>query len=488
MSYDFEYREVKVGEKRQLDDVRYVVCTKGGKHDLSVDLYENGKKVKEYKGVHEATFLNFDFKSPAVVTNLAECKDDWRGVWSNRTEFCTIQRDDAPSLMFIDNWTCMIGDVIVRVESADSGDTFRYTGYTGYSRMRLLVDKMRVVDRSNLSSWKGLSFVYTNSAGDEATVSIIDVLEDEKYFIYVYNENTVVQTVASTFEKRLMKGESLAPRYQDIFRHNIGGISLYTVTSYATTGKERKIPCYTLIDDEGYIYYKYTYEQVTELLPEDVDSLHSVCLVSEDDHIVPSIIRCPIRKPFATYVEKLPSGKYAIRDLSLFPKTKYLGYPQLDLKLRTRGIKPVKTQALDVSDENKEAVDNIEGFIKELEGVKEETVVEHSEPVAQEDDKPFEEERAVINIPKDKETQKLFGAKSISGGSSVTKLKADTAKSASDKVDFVLGHEYLHKEYGRIFLVCIKKDQGLAVGYSMHNGKPEHTLNDINLEELSEAV
>ena len=80
MSYDFEYREVKVGEKRQLDDVRYVVCTKGGKHDLSVDLYENGKKVKEYKGVHEATFLNFDFKSPAVVTNLAECKDDCRGV------------------------------------------------------------------------------------------------------------------------------------------------------------------------------------------------------------------------------------------------------------------------------------------------------------------------------------------------------------------------------------------------------------------------
>ena len=58
----------------------------------------------------------------------------------------------------------------------------------------------------------------------------------------------------------------------------------------------------------------------------------------------------------------------------------------------------------------------------------------------------------------------------------------------SDKVDFVLGHEYQHKEYGRIFLVCIKKDQGLAIGYSMHNGKPEHTLNDINLEELSEAV
>lgn len=145
MSYDFEYREVKVGEKRQLDDVRYVVCTKGGKHDLSVDLYENGKKVKEYKGVHEATFLNFDFKSPAVVTNLAECKDDCRGVWSNRTEFCTIQRDDAPSLMFIDNWTCMVGDVIVHVENADSGDTFRYTGYTGYSQMRLLVDRKSVV-------------------------------------------------------------------------------------------------------------------------------------------------------------------------------------------------------------------------------------------------------------------------------------------------------------------------------------------------------
>lgn len=510
MSYDFEYREVKVGEKRQLDDIRYVVCTGGGKHDLSVAFYEGEKKVKEYKGIHEGTFLNFDFSCPAVVVNLSECDDGWRGVWGDRTAFCTIQREDATNLLFIDNSVCMIGDVLVQVGSAD-GDTFRYTAYEGYSHMRLLVDKMRVVDRSNLDSWKGLSFVYTGGNGEEITISIIDVLEIDKrkYFIYTYNEDTVVQTVASTFEKRIMKNESLAPRHLDFFRHKIGGISLYTVVSYASTGKGNKTHCFTLLDDEGYVYYKYTYQQIMELLPEDIDSLHAVCLVAVDDHIVPSLLFTSKTRQFTHYIEKLPSGKYAFKDLSMYPTTKYLGYPQLDLKLRTRGIKPVKAKVLDVSGENKQAVDNIEGFIKELEGsgeaskgtgkavegkavesgdVEVRAVEVRAVESTPEEDKPFEEERAVINIPKDKETQKLFGAKSISGGSSVTKPKVDTAKSMSDKVDFVLGHEYQHKEYGRIFLVCIKKDQGLAIGYSMHNGKPEHTLNDINLEELSEAV
>lgn len=504
MAYDFEYRQVKVGEKRTLDDGRIVSCTGGSAHNLDVTVLDSsGKVLEKWSGVHEVTFLNFGFNAPAVVGSGARRTDDGRGSWSERTNFCTLRRlwrisKEEFSTAFIDKETVMVGGLLFLVDGNRLDDGVRYGRYGGYSKSEFVTD-MKVLDTLNVESYKGVGFTYTDKDGVCGSISILHVFdktvngEKEQFVVYCYNRDTVLCCSASRFEKNLSMGE--VPVKDSYFVRVVGDDMLYSVAYHKSNGK------FTVIDNEGYLYVKYTFDQIKDLLPEDIKALRLSCENYPEGHIVPSLYKWTSRFLSTLNVYKCKDGSWNIKDVTEYPSTKYLGYMELyNSRVNASGAYDVTQETIKKHVKAKKSTETTEvvgkpdeEFVKpaeKLEKPTEEVVkpIEATSPAdevlksAKETTKPVEK----VTKPEVESEQPTETApvKSKSGKSDNTVVKGVSDNSSLNIRGFKLGGLYTSEEYGLVMLVGIKGLGTTGVAYQIENGKATHTLNYVELEGL----
>lgn len=455
LSKDF-IRPIRVGDIRELSDGRVVECVGYRKFsDVSAVVRIKDKVIESYQSIHGVTFLHFDFNSYAV-TGRSINPQEIGGIpvesYSSRSTFGTYRvSQDIDGNEFCYNFAYLmsnrksnkesifIGNNIV-LSSTTKSDGMRYNRLEMYEMCKFESDESDIIylDSDDIRTYKGVKITF-NKDGGMHTVKIFNTvrIKNDEYVMYQY-DNVYFAVKVKSFMRNL-SSLTFVTNSNFLARRTVNSdIDIYLVQQKLIGGTGM------YIDSCGYIYPKYTIAQILSLTAEDIESMHEL---SKRTHIMPTLHRIRKSSIESGNVVKLPSGSYSIKDI-LMTDNEYFKYESLKETLnKLGGSNDVKSY--ESNDKSKDSV----------------------------------------NKDKESDTLSLFSAIQKTD---VDKKQEDSSKT-SGKEETVrviprLGGMYMHKEYGLVYLVSIRRDKNTGIAFTMEGNKPTHTINDLDLGVLNEVL